>query len=89
MWLTFLKALLIAWLVIALAAILVGAIRRSRRFRSYPNWSERGREQPGFEASIRGAMPVTPLPEWVDWDDDDTALDDKEREQQVPPTADE
>jgi hypothetical protein len=68
MWLMLLKVLLIAWLVIGLTVIVVGSVRRSRANRGDPNWTRR--TQPGYEASIHGSMPATPLPEWVDWDDD-------------------
>lgn len=70
-----LKVLLIAWLVIGLATIAAVGIRRSRRNRGDPKWSRRTGGQPGFLASIKGVMPSTPLPEWVDWDDDDPGPD--------------
>ena len=74
MWLTLLKVLLIAWLTIGLTVVVVMGVRRSRANRGDPNSTRRTRGQPGYEASIRGNMPATPLPEWVDWDDDDPLL---------------
>jgi hypothetical protein len=70
MWLTLLKALLIVWLAIGLTVIVIVGVRRSRANRGSPNWSGRTGGQPGYEASIRGSMPATPLPEWVDRDDE-------------------
>lgn len=69
MWLTLLKVMLIAWLVTGLAVVVIMGIRRSRANRGDPNWTRRTGGQPGYEASIRGDIPATPLPEWVDWDD--------------------
>jgi hypothetical protein len=69
MWLTLLKVLLIAWLAISLRIMVIMGVRRSRANRGDPNWTRRTGGQPGYEASIRGNMPVTPLPERVDWDD--------------------
>jgi hypothetical protein len=70
MWLTLLEVLLIAWLAIGLTIAVIIGVRRSRANRGDPKWSRRIGGQPGFEASIRGNMPATPLPEWVDRDDD-------------------
>jgi Immunity protein 63 len=80
MWLTVLKVSLIAWLAVAVAVMVMVGIRRSRRNRSDPNWSRGAGALPGYAASIRGAMPATPRPEWVDWDEDQpepAARDDK------------
>jgi len=77
MWLTVLKFLLIAWLAVVLTVVVVAGMRRSRRNRRDPNWSRRSGGQPGFEASLRGNMPTTPRPEWVDWTDDDPEPDAK------------
>lgn len=65
-----LKVALVAFIVVGLAAIVTRGIRRSRANRSDPNWKP-SPNQPGFEASGRGAMPTTPLPEWAYWDDDE------------------
>ena len=70
MLLTLLKVLLIAWLAIGLTIMVIMGVRRSRANRGDPNWTRRTVGQPGYEASIRGNMPATPLPERVDWDDD-------------------
>jgi hypothetical protein len=75
MWLTLLKVSLIVWLAVAVAAMVVVGIRRSRRNRSEPNWSRGAGALPGYAASIRGTMPATPLPEWVDWDEDQPVPD--------------
>jgi hypothetical protein len=80
MWLTLLKVSLIVWLAVAVAAMVIVGLRRSRRNRSDPNWSRGPGALPGYAASIRGTMPATPLPEWVDWDEDQPdpdARDDK------------
>jgi hypothetical protein len=80
MWLTLLKVSLTVWLAVAVAVMAIVGIRRSRRNRSDPNWSRGAGALPGYAASIRGTMPATPLPEWVDWDEDQPdpdARDDK------------
>jgi hypothetical protein len=71
-WITVAKVVLLAYLLIAVAAIIVVRRRRMRKcrdeflrsepqpLRDYPRPS-----QPGFEATIRGAGPHTPLPDWV------------------------
>lgn len=64
-----LKVVLIAVIVGGTAALVVRARRRSRANRLDPRWQARG-SQPGYEASARGAMPNTPLPEWAYWDGD-------------------
>jgi hypothetical protein len=64
-----LKVALLLFIVGGVAAIIARGVRRSRANRGDPNWNS-SRAQPGFEASAHGAMPRTPLPEWVDWDDD-------------------
>jgi len=61
------------------AAIVVRGFRRSRANRGDPNWTNTRGGQPGFEASVHGAMPRTPLPEWAYWDEDDDSDDDTER----------
>lgn len=73
-----LKVALLVFIVGGVVVIVTRGIRRSRANRGDPNW-RRSRNQPGFEASARGAMPSTPLPEWVDWDDDEP--DDNPRRQ--------
>jgi len=70
MWLTVLKTLAVAWLVIGLAVLVVVGVRRSRSNRGNPNWYRRPGGQPGHVSSMSGIMPNTPLPEWIDWTDD-------------------
>jgi hypothetical protein len=65
-----LKVALLLFIVGGVAAIIIRGVRRSRANRGDPNWNS-SRAQPGFEASARGAMPRTPIPVWVDWDDAD------------------
>jgi hypothetical protein len=74
-----LKIVLIAWLAVGLTTLVIAGIRRSRANRGDSRWSRRAGGQPGYEASIRGNMPVTPLPEWVDWSDDDPESGDRRR----------
>ncbi|WP_055404561.1 MULTISPECIES: hypothetical protein [unclassified Mycobacterium] len=64
-----LKVVLIALIVGGTVALVVRAVRRSRTNRSDPRWKPHG-PQPGYEASARGVMPNTPLPEWADWDEE-------------------
>jgi hypothetical protein len=73
MWLTLLKVFLVAFLAAGVTVVVVVGVRRSRANRGDPSWSRRAGGQPGYEASIRGNMPATPLPEWVDWDDENPA----------------
>jgi hypothetical protein len=70
MWLTLFKAALAAGLVIGLTVLIIAGARRSRANRANPNWFRRPGGQPGHVASLRGAMPDTPLPEWIDWHDE-------------------
>jgi hypothetical protein len=70
MWFTLLKVLPIAWLAIGLTVMVIMGVRQSRANRGDPDWTRRTGGQPGYEASIRGNMPATPLPEWVDRNDD-------------------
>lgn len=79
MWLTVLKVLLIAWLVIGVVILITGAIRRSRANRGDVNWSRRTRRQPSHTGSVYGHLPQTPLPEWVDWEDNDLETQEGER----------
>jgi hypothetical protein len=64
-----LKLALIAFIVVGTVALITRGLRRSRANRSDPRWNARS-GQPGYEASVFGAMPQTPLPEWVGWDDE-------------------
>lgn len=64
-----LKAALVAFIVGGTVALIVRAVRRSRANRLDPRWKG-PRTQPGYEASARGAMPDTPLPEWAYRDDE-------------------
>jgi hypothetical protein len=70
MWLTTFKVALVAGLAISLAVLVIAGVRRSRANRGNPDWFQRPGGQPGHQASMRGYMPNTPLPEWIDWDDD-------------------
>ncbi|OMC45484.1 hypothetical protein A5744_09610 [Mycobacterium sp. IS-1264] len=65
-----LKVALIAFVVGGTVALITRGVRRSRANRLDPRWKG-DRTQPGYEASALGAMPNTPLPEWVNWDDED------------------
>lgn len=67
-----LKLALLVFIAGGIVALIVRAVRRSRANRLDPRWTPRG-PQPGYEASARGAMPNTPLPEWVHWDEDGDA----------------
>lgn len=64
-----LKVALIALIVGGTVALMARGVRRSRANRLDPRWKGNA-GQPGYEASARGAMPNTPLPEWSHWDDD-------------------
>jgi len=64
-----LKVALIAFIVGGIAALIIRGVRRSRANRLDPRWNFY-RGYPGHEASVMGAMPNTPIPEWVDWDDE-------------------
>jgi hypothetical protein len=72
MWLVVLKVFLVALPALGLAILVVAGVRRSRANRGDPRWTRRASGQPGYEASLRGNMPATPLPEWIDLDDDNT-----------------
>jgi hypothetical protein len=61
------KIALLVFVIGGTAAIVIRASRRSRANRGDPRWNEH-RGQPSNEASAHGAMPRTPLPEWVHWD---------------------
>lgn len=65
-----LKVALIAFIIGGTATIITRGIRRSRANRLDPRWNGPS-SQPGYEASVAGVMPNTPLPEWVYWDDED------------------
>lgn len=65
-----LKVGLLMFLTGGTAALIVRGVRRSRANRVDPSWKEY-RGQPGYEASIHGVMPRTPLPEWAYWNDDE------------------
>lgn len=64
-----LKVALIAFIVGGAVALIARGVRRSRANRLDPQWKGYT-GQPGYEASARGAMPNTPLPEWAYWDDE-------------------
>ena len=81
MWLTLFKALLVVGLAIGLVVMTLVGVRRSRANRGDPRWSRRPGGQPGHEASIRGNMPATPLPEWIDWDEDNLEPENKRAEE--------
>ncbi|OBH10946.1 hypothetical protein [Mycobacterium sp. E1747] len=65
-----LKVAVVAFIVGGGVALIVRGVRRSRANRLTPGWRGRG-IQPGHEASVHGAMPNTPLPEWAYWDDEE------------------
>ena len=69
------KALLVVFLVVAVAALVIRGIRRSRANRGDPQWSQPHQGQPGHLASIRGVMPKTPLPTSGDGEDDPDPAD--------------
>lgn len=67
------KFALIAFIIAGCAILLITYVRKSRRSR--PRWMDES--QYGHFASMRGSMPPMPLPEWVDWDDDDGENSDR------------
>jgi hypothetical protein len=76
-----LKLALIAFVVGGIIALIAHGVRRSRANSLDPRWNDH-RTQPGYEASTRGVMHSTPLPEWAYWDDDgDDDPDDDETHQ--------
>ncbi|WP_375488847.1 hypothetical protein [uncultured Mycobacterium sp.] len=64
-----LKVALIAFILGGVVALIVRGVRRSRANRLDSRWTDH-RFQPGYEASVFGIVPKTPLPEWAYWDDD-------------------
>lgn len=62
MWLIAFKVLLVAFLVVAVGALVIRGKRRSRANRANPQWSQPHQGQPGHVASLRGVMPTTPSP---------------------------
>jgi hypothetical protein len=64
-----LQVALIAFIVVGTVALISRGVRRSRAHRSDPRWNGHS-AQPGHEATARGAMPNTQLPEWAYWDGD-------------------
>ncbi|MDV3305627.1 hypothetical protein K7Z75_18365 [Mycobacterium avium subsp. hominissuis] len=62
-------AVLIIFIVGGIVALITRGVRRSRANKLDPQWKQH-RTQPGYEASVYGAMPNTPLPEWAYWNDD-------------------
>lgn len=64
-----LKVAVIAFIIGGTVALLTRGVRRSRANRLDPRWKGYT-GQPGYEASAYGVMPNTPLPEWVQWDDE-------------------
>jgi hypothetical protein len=76
-WITTMKVALLAYLVIGVVMFVVVRRRRQRaawddylRSDVPPPTDQRRPSQPGYEATIRGAMPVTPLPDWIYADED-------------------
>jgi hypothetical protein len=67
-----LKIALLTFVVGGVATLIARGVRRWYANRSDPRWQEYP-GVPGYEASARGVMPNTPLPEWAYWDDDDDA----------------
>ncbi len=74
-----LKVALVAFIVVGTFALITRGVRRSRARRSDPRWKGHS-AQPGYEATARGAMPNTPLPEWAYWDGDNPESDARDRE---------
>ncbi len=72
-----LKVAVIAFIVGGVIALVIRGVRRSRANRLDPRWSA-PIDPPGYEASAFGAMPHTPLPEWVYWDDNNPEPDAKD-----------
>jgi hypothetical protein len=70
MWPNIFKAALVTGLVIGLLVLIIAGLRRSRANRGNPNWFQRPGGQPSHVASIHGTMPNTPLPERINWDND-------------------
>lgn len=64
------KVALMVFITGAAIAVVIRGVRRSNANRGDPRWNDH-QGQPGYEASAHGAMPRTPLPEWVHWDDED------------------
>jgi hypothetical protein len=71
-WITVVKVALLAYLLIAVVVVIV--VRRRRMRASWdehlhaepqPSRHHPRPSQPGFEATIRGAGPHTPLPDWM------------------------
>ena len=72
MWLTIAQWALLTFIVIGVTLVVVTFFRNSRRFKS-----QRLRSNPDLGPSTTWAIvPPTPLPEWVDWDDDAAGDDD-------------
>jgi hypothetical protein len=76
-WVTVVKVALLAYLLVAVVVVIVVRRRRMRKSRDeylhaepQPFWDYPRPSQPGFEATIRGAGPHTPLPDWMYADDE-------------------
>lgn len=73
-----LKVALIAFIVGGSVALICRGVGRSRANRLDPRWTCHT-VQPGHEASAFGAMPSTPLPEWVYWGEEGDDTDSHSR----------
>ena len=76
MWLAILKIALAAFLVVGVGIVVVTFIRKSR-VKGFPT-----PESSSHFWQAEGAMPPTPKPEWVDWDeagDGDSGGDQRRR----------
>jgi hypothetical protein len=81
LWIALLRLIFrVAGLAISLAVLVIAGVRRSGANRGNPDWFRRPGGQPGHQTSIRGDMPNTPLPEWIDWDDDKPDPDPGQRD---------
>ena len=65
MWSTVVIALAVGWSVVATVILVVVFVRRVRA-NGHPKWPE-----PESLPTMYPRAPRTPLPEWVNWDDDD------------------
>ncbi|AWT54331.1 hypothetical protein [Mycolicibacterium smegmatis] len=75
MWLTLAKWALLAFIAIGVTIFVVAYLRNVRKFKT-----QRYRSNPNLGPSTTWAVvPPTPLPEWVDWDDDEPEDDPTRR----------
>jgi hypothetical protein len=79
-----LKIALVVFVVGGVVTLIARGVRRWRANRSDPRWKGH-RSQPGYQASARGVMPNTPLPEWAYHDDDDEGGTPEDGVTAIPP----